>query len=415
MCLPAEPFNATTTPDLRPVLWFVPSVKTYYRDTDDLLFERGDAVWWVTRQAIFRLSKNSEGQYAFNGSSAYYAHLFGELPVQVAGGDVNSLGFYESYVDKAKAWADEFISAKSAEQLVDKEASHPFIIQAQTQCPTCHGNKQVQEECSSCPTGYELVNCEKCSGSGWISNNPGERLLVPPDQMDKKQVDIVSPDTQIGDMHGKKTDKLYQRLLEELNLLKVEEAQSGVAKKIDLEKFYTFISRISNDLFDRLIYKALGYIIAYRNVVATETGARPAAYAFTIVKPQQYSIKTAQDLLGEYDAAVKANLPAIVRTRQLVDFSGKQFGGDDLQRKKTLIAAEIDALVVYTPAEKQQLALAGAVELRDLQFSTRLLYLLNKLVREKGLPWFLAADIAEIESEARKMFDTLYPANALLV
>lgn len=414
VCLPSEAFNATTTQDVRPVVWKVPSTDIWHRDADDLLFTRDGLMWWVTKQAFFRLSHNADGLYSFTADSAYYAHMLGELPVQVCGGEPNSRGFYESYIDKAKAWADEFISAKSAEQLVDKEASHPFIVQAQTECPTCKGNGQVQEPCDSCPSGYELENCEVCRGSGWISNNPGERLLVPPDQMDKKQVDIISPNTSINALHGEKTNAIYQKLLDELNLLKVDASQSGVAKALDMERFYLFISRISNDIFDRLIYKTLGYIVAYRNVVATREGALPQAYAFTVIKPQQFSIKTASDLLDEYEAGLKAQLPAVVRQRQLVDFSGKQFGGDDLQRRKTFVATEIDPLCVYTPAEKQAQVLSGAVELRDVQFSTRLPYLLSKLVRSNAPGWLLETDVDAIEEAARGLFNTLFPENATI-
>ena len=67
--------------------------------------------------------------------------MFGRLPVTIAGGDWNTQegGFYESYFDKAKAIADEFISSYSAAQMVDKEASHPFIVAAQEDCPDCNG------------------------------------------------------------------------------------------------------------------------------------------------------------------------------------------------------------------------------------------------------------------------------------
>ncbi|RYD50667.1 MAG: hypothetical protein EOP52_13480 [Sphingobacteriales bacterium] len=410
VCMPAEAYNATSTADIRPQIHFIPSTDLLYRDGSDVIFAHAGSLWWVTRQAIFRLLQSAEDQqYRITTGSAYYAHLQGVLPIEVAGGEKSSLGFFESYVDKAKAWADEFIGAKSAEQLVDKEASHPFIVQAQTECPVCNGSKQVQEDCPSCPGGKELVSCTDCRGTGWISNNPGERLLVPPDQMDKKHVDIISPNTSINELHGQKTDKIYEKLLDELNLLKVDASQSGVAKTIDLEKFYIFISKISNDLFDRLIYKMVGYVLAYRNVVATENGLRPQAYNYTIVKPQQFSIKTAMDLLGEYEGSVKAQLPAVVRERQLIDFAGKQFGGDQVQQRKTKLAVALDPLCVYTAAEQQMKALSGAVDLRDVQFSTRMPYLLSKILRERGQQWFLETDIDTFEVEVRLLFNKLFP------
>src|SRR5690606_27459953 len=143
---------------------------------------RGAHAYWVNTHTIWRLSYDAQSKKYFvakQDAAGYYAHMFARLPLTIAGGEWNTQGYYDSYFSKAKAAADDFVSSYSAAQLVDKEASHPYIVEASTDCPDCQGRGHVQRDCDTCPNGVELAQCGACAGSGQVSRNPGQRMIIP--------------------------------------------------------------------------------------------------------------------------------------------------------------------------------------------------------------------------------------------
>jgi hypothetical protein len=405
--IPKEPFDRTTTARIEPDVWFVGSKDILFKSNDEIIFQRDGYRWLINKVAIFRYIEREDAtrakKWMLADPSGYYAHSFGRLPISVAGGVWNAQGHYDSWLDPAKAVADDFISSKSAEQLVDKEASHPYIVQAQEDCPTCQGAKQVQEDCDTCPGGVELVSCPSCHGKGYMSQNPGERLLVPQDMMDKKMVDIISPDTAINIYHKDKNNEVFTKIKEALHLNYIDEAQSSIAKDRDMETRYQFISSICDDLFDRHIQDTLRDFIAYRNVVAINGVNRPAVYDFTIVKPTQFQIKTAADLLLEYTDATAANIPAFIRVRMMEDYVDKQFGGDAVMKKKAMLIGQMDPFCTYTEADKLLLKTGGAMQDEAWQFSLRLPAILDSIIRDRTKDWFLDSqyEIVKAEVDAR--------------
>ncbi len=417
--IPRQPYYDTTTQRVEPDVWFVKSKDILDASPDELIFQRKEYIWLVNRQAIFRYHERASSsgvkEWVLADTDGYYAHTFGYLPADPAGGPWNSQGFYDSWLTKAKAVADDFISSKSAEQLVDKEASHPYIVQAQIECPKCDALGEVQVDCDECEGGVELVTCSKCNGSKYISTNPGERLEVPPELMKNKMVDIINPATEINKNHRDKVTALYRDLLEALHLVRVEKAESGVAKAIDQQRLHQFISKISNDLFDRLIHNTIRDVIAYRNVVAVAGTTRPRVYDFTIVKPTQFDIKTAMELLAEYNEGTKAAVPAYLRSRMLLDFVDKQFGGDDLLRRKTALIGQMDAVCAVSADEKQIMVMLGAISMRDCQFSARLPEILDGIVRDKSPDFLISTDYTALREEVNKRFEEMQPTVPLLV
>ena len=415
--IPKEAWNKTTTLKIEPDVWFVNSKNIIHSSKEELVFLRDGFAWLVNTVAIFRFVKTRvEGTEKWIPADVdgYYAHLFNYLPADQAGGVWNTQGFYDSWLDKAKAIADEFASSKSAEQMVNKEASHPFIVMASEDCPQCRGTGSELIDCEDCETGVEQVSCTRCKGTGQISNNPGERLLVPKQDMGTKMVDIVSPDVNINKHHADTNKELFLAMMRALHLHYIEEAQSGVSKDRDMETRYQFISAICDDLFDRHIYNTLRDITAYRNVVAVDGMTRPAAAAFTLVKPSQFQIKTAADLLEEYTAGTEANVPAFVRVRMMEDYVDKQFGGDALMKKKAQIIGQMDPICTYSVEERQSM-LGTAVGQDALRFNINLPAMLDSLIRSKTKDWFIKAGYDEIEAAVKPLFAALPKVEMLAV
>lgn len=369
-------------------IWFINTKDIFLLTEDDIVFNHAGYTWWVDKQNIWRISYNAQQRQYYiapEDKEGYYAHMLGRLPLSIAGGEWNTQGYYDSYYSKAKAAADDFVSSYSASQLVDKEASHPYIVEAATDCVDCLGRGEVQRTCNDCPGGVELVHCGTCGGSGQISRNPGQHIIIPQEQLkDGSPIQIVNPDITINAHHRDVCKQIMELITEALHLQKVDAAQSGTAKAIDQERLYKFISNISNHIFDKLIYDTLKDMVAYRNVAVKDGLLHPAQYDFTLVKPSQFRIKTSADLLQEYSDASNAGLPLFIRQRMALDYVDKQYSGDALMKKKAQLLTMLD---VTSFVQGNDLPAADVLHARDL------LLRIDEMIADKGAKWFVEADI----------------------
>lgn len=409
--IPKEPYYQTTTERIEPDIFFIWSKNIKYVSQEEIIFEMDRQIWVLNTVAVLRFKKDltqpTGQQWMLDDKEygGYYAHMLGYLPCDVAGGIWNSQGFYNSWLDKAKAIADDFIASKSAEQLIDKEASHPFITISSEDCPECRGEGLVQHECEECPQGFELLRCPKCMGKGLVSQNPAERMYAPPDLMDRDLIKITNPDISINKYLFDKNKELYTMLLDALNLLRIDEAQSGVAKIIDQERLFHFVSAIASDVFGRLIYNTTKDIIAYRNTTTTPSGDTvPHIYQFKLVAPKQFMVKTAQDLLNDYEKGTNSKIPAYIRTELMREYVDKQFAGDLIMQRKTDIIIQMDKISTYSVDEQSTMVANGQITQQDLQFSIELPVILDEIIRDKGSDWFLTATYDAIEKLVEKEY-----------
>lgn len=411
-------------------IWFINSVHIKYITQDEVIFCQGGYAWHVDRQSIWRYKQKSDTEYEQlpEDAEGYYAHMFGKLPITKAGGEWTSKLYYESYYDKARAAADVFIDVFSSQQLVDKNASHPFIIESADECPTCHGNLKLQN-CDTCHcdtahcrdqaahehTAWTLLDCGTCGGAGVIASDPSKRKIVPADQLkDGQHVQIVSPDVAVNKHHIELSEAIMKMIKEALHLNLIDEAQSGKAKGIDQDRQHKFISKISNHIFDDLIYQSISDIIAYRHVIATANGVIPAVYQFKIVKPQQFDIRTAQMLLDEYKTANEANMPKYILSQHVIDYTDKQYSGNDTVKKKAEMIQQIDPYALHNVEEKLSLKVAGALTTEQMILSDQLPLIMDRIIRDKGDEWFQGADFDAINAEVQRLKPEYLPKpNAL--
>lgn len=426
VCMPSSPGYATETDRIVPKLVFIPSRYVKLKTDDELIYTTRDkedeTIWVINKIGYFRFRKDENGvlydidrSYNYNNGNVdylggYYSHMFNEIPAVVAGGIWNSQGFYDSWLNPAKSWADEYVSVMSSLQMVNKEASHPYIIEASAPCPDCpnHSGK-VQVECKECPGGFEVQKCGTCHGTGIISRSPGDRMIAPPDQMGTPLVQIVNPDVSVNKLHLENSDKIYEAIMRSLHLSYIDSAQSGVAKDKDMETRYQFLVAISNDIFDRILYNLIRYILGLRNI-RTENGVSiPDDSGFSIVKPIEFNIKTAQDLLNEYESANKANVPEWVLAKHIEDYVDKQYGGDEVLRKKTRFINDVDVLALKSDSDKQVIVMNGAATTRDWKFNLYLPKLLDSVIRSQSAGWFIDAGHDQILSEVMALFNAMFP------
>ncbi len=100
-------------------------------------------------------------------------------------------------------------------------------------------------------------------------------------------------------------------------------------------------------------------------------------------------------------------MPAFVRSQQIEDYIDKQFGGNDILKRKSSLIIQMDSMSVLSAADKTALVNGGAASNRDYQFSFELPKIIDQIVREKGKEWFIQAEYDVIKSEVDKIFNLI--------
>jgi hypothetical protein len=312
---------------------------------------------------------------------------------------------------------DELLRAFSQRQLVDKEASTPVISELSVDCPECHGAKQVQIVCEDCPGGRALEDCRTCSGRGTISRNPGEHLIIPKNEWKDVNPGVIftNPDTAVNENARQTVKEMMDMILEALHLnkQKTDTVQSGLAKAIDQERLYKFISTISNDLFDKHITDSVRDIIAYRTVVSEAGTLRPAVSpeAYTIQKPTQFAIRTAQDLAEEFKTAVEAQMPKVFLEKKALDYADKEYNGDTVYRKKVSFICYSDPLFTFSAADV--LSLQATLPKEQIVYHNNISIWLDEIVQEISADTFVMASYQDIEKLVKlkeAAYEKEYPA-----
>lgn len=399
--IPLSAYYEQTAEKVQIGIWFINSTDICYYSKKEIIFKKDNHAYYVDDKVIFRYTKESKDKYILSpqDTGGYYAHMLGRLPITKAGGEWNTQGYYDSYFDKAKPIADDFIASYSAAQMVDKEASHPFIEVVNTDCPECENGVVTQScdcnnnsGCNKCAGhGSYLDKCSTCGGSGSQSVYPGKWLQVAKEQFKDGNIRINNPDISINSHNRQVAADLYTQLKEALHLFRADKAESGEAKAIDQERLYQFISTVSNHVFDTHIYDTLNDIIAYRNVRSTTDGAsiQPYTYVFKITKPTEFKIKTGEDLLNEYNEGTKANMPALIRKRMALDFVEKAYNGDEAMIKKMKLTNDIDTMSVYPQASWMSVVASGGATVNDIIISRMLPTWLDEIYEDVGHERFL--------------------------
>lgn len=417
--VPKEPAAQTTTQRIEPGVWFINSKDIIFRSEHEVVFKREEYIWAVNEFGYFRWVKNEASKkWELVEPEGYYPHMLGYIPAIIAGGVWSSQGFYDSWLNDGKAIADDYVIIKSDEAMCAKQASHPFIIEASEDCPECENGKiQWCNTCNhsgdscNCSDSAELFlrSCDGCHGTGYISHNPGDRLIAPKEDMERALIQVVNVPVDANEMHAKRAERAELNLQKSLHLNYIDEAQSGTAKDKDMETRYQFILAISNDFFDRIIPTAIEIITSLRNITVSDGTIKPTPVNVQIVKPTQFQIKTSFDLLEELKAGKESGIPEYQKGALLEDYVDKQFGGNEALKRKTNLINQLDKLANKSVADISIMVLNNAATNRDWQYSVAIPIIIDAIIRDWGSERFLGAQFDLVKEEIQRIFDAEVP------
>ena len=344
-----------------------------------------------------------------------YMHNIGKVPGCVLGGDLTPEKYFESYFSAFVPFANEAIRQYSDWQGVMTTSAFPY-------------REEVGETCDAkgCRDGiiYDSENeehdmCRRCNGTGRIvSRSPygvfirekGNAAFTGETGSDPL-VRFISPPVDIIQYSGDAWQTLLKKAEDALHLNMIEEAQSGVAKIIDREDSFAQLTKISNNIFDEIIYKSLVYVEAYRNVTNPQ--------APNIIKPISFSMKTEWDLMQEIINLTDRNAPVSFLIETTKDLARKRFSGNKAVSRLVEVLVSYDPIYTISSKDKISMMQAGIIEKEDVMKSLHAYKALSSIVASNGtivleqpLPTifamidaYLAPMIAASENESGSMED----------
>jgi hypothetical protein len=360
--------------------------------------DKGEVIYTLDGEGFYK-----HEQYGINRDKKYdlsviYIHNLGFRPAIVLGGDLTDEGYYESYFSAFVPFANEAIRQYSDWQGIMTTSGFPY-------------REEVAETCSApgCRDGVcynteedEHYPCKVCKGTGRIiSRSPYGVFLkekggnvLDSNFGNDAMIRFVAPPVDIIKYSGEAWQVLLKKAEEALHLDKIDEAQSGTAKQIDREDSFMVLTKISNNIFDEIIYRSLLIIEKLRNVSSPMDPI--------IIKPISFSMKTEYDLINEINMLHDRNAPVAFLVEATKDLAKKRFSGNQS------IARMVEVLVAYDPIyhldtkDKHMLMLSGTIRKDDVIKSLFAYKMLVSLTSENGNE-YLEKDLSEIFADLDRL------------
>ncbi len=205
--------------------------------------------------------------------------------------------------------------------------------------------------------------CNKCGGNGWSNGrSPYGVTSVRKDALEGVDsggefpgVTYIDKPTDIVDLTQNKIDKLISQGFQSISMDiidKVGDNQSGIAKTIDRSELNSFFNKVSDNLFDNILFNSYKFISLWRFSVVGDP-VMP-----TINKPTVFDTANIPMLVNEIEQLSKAG----VDTTQLeLDLIDKKFPNDTDKQKFNKNIINLDPLSGKTEDDKTDIKLNGGV------------------------------------------------------
>ena len=241
-------------------------------------------------------------------------------------------------------------------------------------CPTCNATGRVVRK--SPVTGKPLPGndvCHHCGGSKTILPTTSYGYIVRPRMKNamnendtfssgRKAIEFLHPDVSILD-HGAKSWKEYLQLTKDsLNLLFVDQAQSGVAKEIDREDKLATLDKIGMHLYKYLLSESVAIIYKFRF-------PSESIPPISVTLPSTFVVKNESEIINDLSTLRQQNAPDFIVGEVMREMISKRYGNDPMKMKIFDTLISIDPLYTKTDAQKAQLRASEAINEHTYLFS----------------------------------------------
>ncbi len=384
---------------------------------------QGRVYYVVTDTEYWKLVQYGRKEDALYRLDLHYRHQLNRLPVYVLGGEPKvetnektneDEHWFGSYFGSAVPYANECARQWSDHQGVMVTMGYPIREVKPIRC-TAAGCRDGKVYSTADDDTTEITTCQVCSGRGTIAPPSMYGVLVREEAgaledrsraaAEVPMVRFLHPEVPILDK-GEQAWRNYLRDVErELDLLFVDEAQSGKAKEIDREGQVAKLDLIGNHLFQTLFRNSL------RDV--TELLKRPwDPAAVSITLPPTFVVRTESDLVNELKSLTEAQEDGIVRVGVQHELASKRFAGNLTVARSIEVLSGYDVLYGMTTEAVSALSASGTV-VDDLLLRRHVLAraALQRLIMREGPAVLEAQDIfAKLDA----MVEEIMPASRIV-
>ena len=394
------------------ITWIAEDERSMIRENGKTV-EHGRVYYTLTDTGFFRHSQFGNSIDKKFDTVIIYQHDMGVCPAIILGGDLTDDHFFDSYFSAFVPFANEAIRQYSDWTAVMTTSAFPYREETAETC-----------DAKGCRDGVvynsdrdEHDTCSKCKGTGRvISRSPfgvflrekGNAALGTDSGSNEPMVRFISPAVDIIKYSGEAWETLLKKAEESLHLNTIDEAQSGTAKQIDREDSFSQLTKISNNLFDEIIFKSLVFIEKYRNVTNPMDPV--------IVKPISFSMKTENDLIDELNKLTDKNAPIAFLVESTKDLARKRFSGNKSVSRMVEILVSFDPIYHLNTKDKQMLLASGTIRKEDLLKSLFAYKTLTAMVADNGTEFLeqpLSVIFAELDRQMAPIIATYIPKTVI--
>jgi hypothetical protein len=323
----------------------------------------------VTDSQILKIKQISETDASKVEIEVLFEFDFGEAPAFFMKGDYReeTIPFaYDSFISGILPYFNKVVRMDS--DLDAQYNQHLFLerVEIEIEC-TAHGCQHSSalgmNVITKLVNGVEKeVACSSCNGKGWINGrSPLGVTSVRKDMFEGENssefpgVTYIDKPTEIITLTENKIKELISQGFASINMDiidRVGENQSGVAKSIDRSELNGFLGKISDNLFDNIIYNSFKFISLWRYSVVDEV-------TFPVInKPTSFNALNESLLVEEIKTISEAGLDT---TQYELDLIDKKYPNDHDKQLYNKNVLTLDPLAGKSGEEKVDIRLSGGI------------------------------------------------------
>lgn len=374
----------------------------------------GQVFYCLTKTEAWKrvqVGKKSDMQFVWD---LVYTHDCGRIPAFNLPGEPTTktvkgvkYRYRESYFAGARAWLDDAIAQYDDHKGTVITCSFPIREMASIPCPNvingCVDGKVYDMAVDGPATAKE---CQVCRGKGKIAPSSPYGVILrnddfnSPDKKDIPAMRFITPDVGIVKYGGEHAEFLLNKGEKALDLLFVEDAQSGIAKDIDRETKHSKIDRVGMNYWLGVFKPSIECL--YQFLFPNKTAA------IDVTLPQTFRVRTEKELTEELKMLRDSKTGVFMISEVIREIVQKRYPGNAVMQKKLELLISWDPLFGAEKADVNDMLASNGISERDYSRNIYGYSIIDRIYRE-NMETFVSDDIEKLIARAEVLLTEAMP------